>query len=152
MWTGVTYLKNRFCASDKETFFIKLHPPFVDCLGDVRDSSVGIETGYRLDGRGTTDFSLFRSVQAGSGAHPTSYSTPTGGSFPGGKVDGERIWHLSPYNAEVNNSPAIPPLSHYAFMAWCLIKHRDNFFFVLLIQLCLQINLESKRIESGEML
>jgi hypothetical protein len=26
---------------------------------------------------------------------------------------------------------AIPSLSHYAFMAWCLVKHRDNFTFIL---------------------
>jgi hypothetical protein len=26
-------------------------------------------------------------------------------------------------------SGAIPPLSHYAFMAWCLVKHKDNFTF-----------------------
>jgi hypothetical protein len=25
---------------------------------------------------------------------------------------------------------AIPPLSQYAFMAWCLVKHRDNFTFI----------------------
>jgi len=25
---------------------------------------------------------------------------------------------------------AIPPLSQYAFMAWCLVKHRDNFTFL----------------------
>jgi hypothetical protein len=24
-------------------------------------------------------------------------------------------------------SGAIPPLPQYAFMAWCLVKHRDNF-------------------------
>jgi len=24
---------------------------------------------------------------------------------------------------------AIPPLPQYAFMAWCLVKHRDNFTF-----------------------
>jgi hypothetical protein len=24
---------------------------------------------------------------------------------------------------------AIPPLPQYVFMAWCLIKHRDNFTF-----------------------
>jgi hypothetical protein len=28
---------------------------------------------------------------------------------------------------------AIPPLSQYAFMAWCFVKHRDNFTFYLLI-------------------
>jgi hypothetical protein len=26
---------------------------------------------------------------------------------------------------------AIPPLRQYVFMAWCLIKHRDNFTFTL---------------------
>jgi hypothetical protein len=26
---------------------------------------------------------------------------------------------------------AIPPLPQYAFMAWCLVKHRDNFIFTL---------------------
>jgi hypothetical protein len=24
---------------------------------------------------------------------------------------------------------AIPPLPQYVFMAWCLVKHRDNFTF-----------------------
>jgi hypothetical protein len=27
-------------------------------------------------------------------------------------------------------SGAIPPLSQYSFMAWCLVKHRDNFNFL----------------------
>jgi hypothetical protein len=31
------------------------------------------------------DFSLFHSVQTGSGAHPASYPMDTGGIFPGGK-------------------------------------------------------------------
>jgi hypothetical protein len=26
---------------------------------------------------------------------------------------------------------AIPPLSQYVFMAWCLVKHRDDFTFTL---------------------
>jgi hypothetical protein len=28
---------------------------------------------------------------------------------------------------------AIPPLPQYAFMAWCIVKHRDNFTFYLTI-------------------
>jgi hypothetical protein len=28
---------------------------------------------------------------------------------------------------------AIPPLLQYAFMAWCLVKHRDNFTFNLTV-------------------
>jgi hypothetical protein len=29
-------------------------------------------------------------------------------------------------------SGAIPPLPQYAFVAWCLVKHRDNFTFTFL--------------------
>jgi hypothetical protein len=29
-------------------------------------------------------------------------------------------------------SGAIPPLSQYAFMVWCLVKHRDNFTFTFM--------------------
>jgi hypothetical protein len=29
---------------------------------------------------------------------------------------------------------AIPPLSQYVFMAWCLVKHRDTYIFYLLPQ------------------
>jgi hypothetical protein len=61
-----------------------------------RDSSVGIALGYGLDNRGyrfrfpagAGNFSLHHRVQNGSGAHPTSYPTGTGGSFPGGKATG----------------------------------------------------------------
>jgi hypothetical protein len=28
----------------------------------------------------------------------------------------------------------IPPLLTYVFMAWCLVKHRDNFTFTLSLQ------------------
>jgi hypothetical protein len=57
-----------------------------------RDSSVGISTGYGLDGRGSFPvkarlFSL-RSVQTGSGVHPAYYTLGTGDSFPGGKAAG----------------------------------------------------------------
>jgi hypothetical protein len=29
---------------------------------------------------------------------------------------------------------AIPPFPQYVFMAWCLLKHRDNFIFYSLLQ------------------
>jgi hypothetical protein len=55
-----------------------------------QDSSVGIVTGYGLDGpvrfAAVQDFSLLHSVQTDSGAHPASYPMGTGGSFPEGKV------------------------------------------------------------------
>jgi hypothetical protein len=32
----------------------------------------------------------------------------------------------------------MPPLPHYAFMLWCLVKHRDNFTFTFLRKLSIQ--------------
>jgi hypothetical protein len=29
----------------------------------------------------------------------------------------------------------IPPLAQYAFMAWCLVKHRDNFTFTFRLRI-----------------
>jgi hypothetical protein len=76
-------------------------------------SSVGIALGYRLDDRGSRvrfpagagNFSLHHRVQTGSGAYSASYPVGT---------------H--------SLSGAIPPLPQYSFMAWCLVKHRDNFY------------------------
>jgi hypothetical protein len=57
-----------------------------------RDSSVGIATGYDLNGPGSiSDSTIFytpHSVQTGSRAHPTSYPTGTGDSFSGRKATG----------------------------------------------------------------
>jgi hypothetical protein len=33
---------------------------------------------------------------------------------------------------------AIPPLPQYVFMAWCLVKHRDNFTFTFTLNVVLQ--------------
>jgi hypothetical protein len=32
---------------------------------------------------------------------------------------------------------AIPPLPEYVFMAWCLLKHRDNFIFTIFFKILL---------------
>jgi hypothetical protein len=58
-----------------------------------RDSSVGTETGYGLEGRfrfpvGARDFSLLHCIQTGSWAHLASYSMGTRGAFNGGKAAG----------------------------------------------------------------
>ena len=63
--------------------------PFACCCG--RDSSVGVETRYGLDGPGIESrwgarFSA--SVQTGPGAHPASYTMGTGSLFPGVKWPG----------------------------------------------------------------
>jgi hypothetical protein len=50
-----------------------------------RDSSVDTVKSYPLDGHGT-DFSLFHSVQTGSGVHLASYPLSAGDSLPGVKA------------------------------------------------------------------
>jgi hypothetical protein len=60
-----------------------------------RDSLVGIETGYGLDGqRIETQWGarFYAPVQTGSGAHPVSYTMGTG-SFPGVKRSGRGVDH-----------------------------------------------------------
>jgi hypothetical protein len=65
-----------------------------------RDNSVGILTGYWLDGRGSIPgtskiyFSVLHSVQTGAGVHPASHPMGTRGP---------------PSSAEVKKGGAIPP-------------------------------------------
>jgi hypothetical protein len=66
----------------------------------------------RLDGRGSIlgramDFSLLRSVQIGSDAHPASYPVSSWMKRPGSQAD-----HSPSSNAEVKNGAAIPTLRH----------------------------------------
>jgi hypothetical protein len=75
------------------------------------------------------NFSLHHRVQNGSGAHPASYAMGTGGSFPGVKRPGREANHSPPPSAEVNNAWRYTSTPQYTFMAWCLVKHRDNFTF-----------------------
>jgi hypothetical protein len=68
-----------------------------------RDSAVGTETRYGLDGPGIESrwgarFSA--PVQTGPGAHPASYTMGTG-SFPGVKWPGRGVDHPPPSSAEV---------------------------------------------------
>jgi len=68
------------------------------------DSSVGISTGYGLDGTGIEPRRAARfsaRVQTGPGAHPASCSMGTG-SFPGVKsVRGVTLTPLPPFTAVV---------------------------------------------------
>jgi hypothetical protein len=50
----------------------------------------------------------------------------------GVKRPGREADHLPPSSAEVKNAWTIPPLLQYVFMAWCLVKHRDNFTFTFI--------------------
>ena len=84
-----------------------------------RDSSVGIATGYGLDGKGIKSrwgarFSA--PVQTASGAHPASYTMGTG-SFPGVKWPGRGDDRPNTTTAEVKERVAIPLLPLWAFVA-----------------------------------
>jgi len=71
-------------------------------------------------------FFLLHRVQTGSGAHSAAYPTGTEGSFPGGKAVGREADHSAPSSAEVKNEWRYTSTPYYAFIAWCLVKHRDN--------------------------
>jgi hypothetical protein len=52
----------------------------------------------------------------------------------GVKRPGHEIDHSPPSSAEVKNARNYTSTPQYVFMAWCLVKHRDNFtFFTKLI-------------------
>jgi hypothetical protein len=49
--------------------------------------------------------------------------------WPGREAD-----HSPPSSAEVKNGWSYTSIPQCAFMAWCLVKHRDNFTFTLIFQ------------------
>jgi hypothetical protein len=81
-------------------------------------------------------------VQTGSGAHPASYPTGTGGSFPRSKA--AEAYHSPPSNAEVENAWSYTSTPPYVYMAWCLVKYRDNFTFNFVI-ICIKYSAEMVR-------
>jgi hypothetical protein len=116
-----------------------------------RDSSVGIALGYGLDDRGSRvrfsagagNFSLHHHVQNGSGAHPASYRRILGALSLGIKRSGCEADHSPPSIAEVKNEWSYTSTPQYVFMAWCLVKHRDNFaitfiftFYLFILNAC----------------
>jgi len=58
----------------------------------------------------------------------------TGDSFPGVKRLGREADHSHPSSVEVREC-----VREYVFMAWCLVKHRDNFtftFYCVMFDVC----------------
>jgi len=55
----------------------------------------------------------------------------TGGSFPGDKVSGAYTDHTRACGAKVKNVWICTSIALYVFVAWYLIKHRDNFTITL---------------------
>jgi hypothetical protein len=73
----------------------------------------------------------FHRIQNDCGAHPASYPMGSGGSFPGVKRAGREAEHSPPSSAEIKNAWIYTSIPQYAFMAWCLVKHRNNLTFTL---------------------
>jgi hypothetical protein len=90
----------------------------------------GIPIGYRLDGRSSIPgrgniFSHLHCVQTGSSR---LVQWEPGAPSPGLKRPGREADHSTPFNVEVKNARAIPPLPHTS--SWrgaYLVKHRHNF-------------------------
>jgi hypothetical protein len=110
---------------------------FQNTAGKNHDSSVGIALDYGLDNRGPRvrfpagagNFSLHHRVQNGSGAHTASYPMGTRGSFPGGKAARAWSWPLASIQCRGEKmSGTIPPLTQYAFMAWCSVKAQGQLY------------------------
>jgi hypothetical protein len=102
-------------------------------------SSVGIATDYVLDYRGSIpgggwEFFSATPCPERLWGPPTLLSNEYQGLLPcwssGRGVKLTTHLHLVPRS---RMRGAIPPLLHYVFMAWCLVKRRDNFTFILLL-------------------
>jgi len=64
----------------------------------------------------------------------------TRGSFPGFKAAVREADHSLTSSGEVRMHGAIPPLPQYVFVAWCLVKHSDNFTFTFFTFICLDLS------------
>jgi hypothetical protein len=87
-------------------------------MGKSWNTSVGIATGYVLNGRGSIlcrskRVFFIQKLLAGSGVHPpSSYPMGTMGFSMEIEQLGCEFDYSHPLSAEINNGGAIPPLSH----------------------------------------
>jgi hypothetical protein len=98
----------------------------------IRDNTLSLATGYRLDDRGIgvgvpvgVSISSLQIVQTGSEAHPV-----TGGPSQWVKRPGAEVDHSPQNSAEVKNTWIYTSTPHTSscFSAW-LVKHTDIFIF-----------------------
>jgi hypothetical protein len=103
-----------------------------------RGISVGIASGYGLDDwgsgvrfpAGAGNFSHPHRVQINSGSRSAFHPMGTGVSSPCGKVARAWSWPLTSFQCRGPECVALYIHPHYVFMAWYLVKHRDNFTFI----------------------
>jgi hypothetical protein len=52
--------------------------------------------------------------------------------IPGALAPGHEPEHSPPFSAEIKNAWSYTSTPQYVFMAWCLVKHRDNYYYLVL--------------------
>jgi hypothetical protein len=112
LWRGIRAV-TRLSVCNVEKYVCVKTDNWIDLLRNdrfnyCRDSSLGIATGYVLEGLG----SIPSSVQTESGAHPHSYATSAGRFSLGLKLQGREADHSPQSSVEVKNGGAMPPLLH----------------------------------------
>jgi hypothetical protein len=84
-------------------------------------------------GIGVQGIVLFSTVSRSAlGTHQSRYPVGTWGSRTAVKLPGHEPDHSSPSSAEVKNVWLYISTPQYVFVAFCLIKHRNNFYVKLL--------------------
>jgi hypothetical protein len=84
---------------------------------EIRDSAVGIATGYGLDDRGVVKESFLHLVQTVTMVNTASYPMGIGGSFPKGKTTGEWSCHSPPTSAEVKKTLVYTSTPQYVLLS-----------------------------------
>jgi hypothetical protein len=139
------------CASNFPYLFPSIISNYYQVLLS-RDSSVGMVTGYGVDGRGSIPGSGKRYFSSAAcldrlwGPPSRMYNEYNGAFFPRVKRQKREADHSPAGNAEVKNGADIPPLPLTTFRhgAW-LIKLRDKF----ILFLSLSLSLDGRSIEVG---
>jgi hypothetical protein len=109
--------------------------------GKSHHRSVSIALGYRLDNGGSRVqflvrlgiflFTTMSRTALGPSQHPMQWVP--GDLSLGLKRPGREADRSPPSNAEVKNAWSYTSTPQYVFMACCLVKHRGNFTFTILV-------------------
>jgi hypothetical protein len=83
--------------------------------------------------RGLGIFLFFTASRTALGPTQPPIQWVPGALSLGVKRPGREADHSPPSSAEVKNAWSYTSTPPYAFMAWCLVKHRDNFTFTRLL-------------------
>jgi hypothetical protein len=106
-----------------------------------RGSSVGIALGCGLDDRcsrvrfpaGARKFLFTTASRVALGPTQPPIQLVPGALSLGVKRLGREADHSLPSSTAVKIPRALPTVPQYAFMVWCLVKHRDNFTFTFYV-------------------